>query len=255
MGPRGYECACPVGYTGEACNQGVYPIPLLSDRQNQVDVGETVKDSMVIKLSRSYVIINPFTPKSDQFQISPAGSPEILHHTVWRTWLFILLLPGWKIALPILTTSLKHFFFKGWENLLFERGSGRVKREAFREMWGGFLSNCKQSLRNTFDAVLHVLQELKSNRTIYMGAMWKAASSSGPTFGPNRDHNWLLVASRSSFSPPKRSFSISIVYFLPAVQTSQLGVSHSRNFQHLHTERDRFGALLVGRLCSVESYS
>ena len=28
---------------------------------------------------------NPFTPKSDQFQISPAASPEILHHTVWLT--------------------------------------------------------------------------------------------------------------------------------------------------------------------------
>ena len=26
--------------------------------------------------------INPFTPKSDQFQISLAASPEILHHTV-----------------------------------------------------------------------------------------------------------------------------------------------------------------------------
>ena len=33
--------------------------------------------------------ISPFTPKSDQFQISPAASPEILHHTVWRTWLSI----------------------------------------------------------------------------------------------------------------------------------------------------------------------
>ena len=33
--------------------------------------------------------INPFTPKSDQYQISPAASPEILHHTVWITWLFI----------------------------------------------------------------------------------------------------------------------------------------------------------------------
>ena len=32
---------------------------------------------------------NPFTPKSDQLQISPAASSEILHHTVWRTWLFI----------------------------------------------------------------------------------------------------------------------------------------------------------------------
>ena len=33
--------------------------------------------------------VNPFTPKSDQLQISPAASPEILHHTVWRTWVFI----------------------------------------------------------------------------------------------------------------------------------------------------------------------
>ena len=33
--------------------------------------------------------INPFIPKSDQFQISPAASPAILHHTVWRTRLFI----------------------------------------------------------------------------------------------------------------------------------------------------------------------
>ena len=32
--------------------------------------------------------INPFTP-SDQSQISPATSPERLHHTVWRTWLFV----------------------------------------------------------------------------------------------------------------------------------------------------------------------
>ena len=30
-----------------------------------------------------------FNPKSDQCQISPAASPQILHHTVWRTWLFI----------------------------------------------------------------------------------------------------------------------------------------------------------------------
>ena len=29
---------------------------------------------------------NPFTPKCDQFQISPAASPAILHHAVWRTF-------------------------------------------------------------------------------------------------------------------------------------------------------------------------
>ena len=31
------------------------------------------------------------------------------------------------IILPILTTSLVHFSLKGWENVLFELGSGRVK--------------------------------------------------------------------------------------------------------------------------------
>ena len=39
-------------------------------------------------LSR-WTLFNPFTPKSDQCQISPAASPETLYHTVWRTWLFI----------------------------------------------------------------------------------------------------------------------------------------------------------------------
>ena len=33
--------------------------------------------------------VKPFTPNSDQFKICPAASPEILHHTVWRTWLLI----------------------------------------------------------------------------------------------------------------------------------------------------------------------
>ena len=33
--------------------------------------------------------VNPFTPESDQSQISPPASPEMLHHTVKRTWLII----------------------------------------------------------------------------------------------------------------------------------------------------------------------
>ena len=40
-------------------------------------------------VSTSYVGSDPFTPKNDQFQISPVASPEISHHAVWRTWLFI----------------------------------------------------------------------------------------------------------------------------------------------------------------------
>ena len=52
------------------------------------------------------------TPKSDQCQISPAVSPEILHHTVWRTWLFMASLKWKMIILPILTTSVNIFLPK-----------------------------------------------------------------------------------------------------------------------------------------------
>ena len=49
-------------------------------------------------------VANPVTPRSDQFQISPSASPEILHHTVWRTWLFIAYsderLSYWQFSLP-----------------------------------------------------------------------------------------------------------------------------------------------------------
>ena len=62
-------------------------------------------------------MIEPFTPKSDQCQISPTGSPEILHHTVRRTWLF---LAHFNVILSILTTSLVQLYL-GWENVLFER--------------------------------------------------------------------------------------------------------------------------------------
>ena len=72
-------------------------------------------------------LFNPFTPKSDQFQISPAASPEILHYTGWRTWLSITILLRWKmIILPILTTSLYILSWEGWENVLFGLGSERV---------------------------------------------------------------------------------------------------------------------------------
>ena len=73
------------------------------------------------------VILNPFTPKSDQFQISPAASPAILHDTVWRTWLFIAYSDGKCFRYQSLTTSLIHLSLKGWENALFELGSERVK--------------------------------------------------------------------------------------------------------------------------------
>ena len=79
--------------------------------------------------SKNFTRFFPFTPKSDQVQISPAAFPVILHHTVWRTWLFITY-SDWKmiIILLILITPLIYFFLKGWENVLFELGSGRVQQ-------------------------------------------------------------------------------------------------------------------------------
>ena len=70
--------------------------------------------------------LNPFTPESDQCQISPAPSPEILHHTVWRTWLFITYSNGRWLHYRI---SLPHsyiFSLKCWENVLFELWTERV---------------------------------------------------------------------------------------------------------------------------------
>ena len=69
------------------------------------------------------VSVNPFAPKSDQFQISPAASPVMIHHMEWRIQLFIALLRCKKIILPILTTSLIYCSLKGCENVLFELGS------------------------------------------------------------------------------------------------------------------------------------
>ena len=64
----------------------------------------------------SSLLFNPFTPKSDHFQISPEAHQKY-YHTVWRTWLFIAY-SEWKIIiLAILTTSLIYLSLKGWENV------------------------------------------------------------------------------------------------------------------------------------------
>ena len=75
--------------------------------------------------------LNPFTPKSDQVRISPVASPVILHHTVWRTWLFIAYSDWKRILVPVLTISLIQFSWNGWENVLFELGIERVKHSLY----------------------------------------------------------------------------------------------------------------------------
>ena len=72
--------------------------------------------------------INLFTPKSDQCQISPAASPEIWHHTVWRTWLFIAHSDRRWLYYQFSLHHSYNCFLKGWENTLFELRSERVSR-------------------------------------------------------------------------------------------------------------------------------
>ena len=74
----------------------------------------------------------PFHSHSDQVQSSPALSPAILHHTAWRAWLFIAHLDErwlyYQFSPPHLYISLE----EGWENVLFELGSERVKDSVMR---------------------------------------------------------------------------------------------------------------------------
>ena len=64
--------------------------------------------------------VNPFTPKSDQCQLSPAASPVILHHTVRRTWLFIAYSDErwlyYQFSLRYLNISFKRFRWMYFSN-------------------------------------------------------------------------------------------------------------------------------------------
>ena len=64
---------------------------------------------------------------NDQFQISPAPSPEISYHTVSRTWPFIVYSDERWLCHQFALPPFIHFSFKGWENVLFLLGSERVK--------------------------------------------------------------------------------------------------------------------------------
>ena len=76
-------------------------------------------------------LINPFTPESDQCQISPAASPEIWHHTVRRTWLFIAYSDEKWLYYKFSLHHSYNRFLKGWENTLFELRSERVNMARF----------------------------------------------------------------------------------------------------------------------------
>ena len=61
---------------------------------------------------QALTIIYPFTPKSDQFQMTPATSPDILHHTVFHSFLKRLY---HQFSLPYLYKSLRRAYFLNLE--------------------------------------------------------------------------------------------------------------------------------------------
>ena len=76
-----------------------------------------------VQHASSYRMFNPFTPKSDQCQISPAGvNRNITSHSM-KNLAFHSLFRWNMIILRILATSLIHFALKDGENVLFELGS------------------------------------------------------------------------------------------------------------------------------------
>ena len=88
------------------------------------------------------ILFNPFTPESDQSQISPPAPPEILHHTVRRTWLIIAYSDERWLSYKFSLSHLCIFSLKGWENGLFELRSERVKLSCHSaEFWNRGILN------------------------------------------------------------------------------------------------------------------
>ena len=85
----------------------------------------TVLPILTTSLIRFYLTLS--TPKSDHFQFSPAALPEIVHHTVWRTWFFIAYSDKRWLYYQFITTLLMHLSSIDWENVPFELGSERLK--------------------------------------------------------------------------------------------------------------------------------
>ena len=146
-----------------------------------------------VSIANAANLVYPVTPKSDQVQISPAAFPVILHHTVWRTWLFIAY-SDWKmIILPILTTPLIYFSLKGWENVLFELGSERVN--IFKRQWLG-LQYCLCTLQMSSMYPL----ELNNNYSTLLHCKLWALTGSGAT--PEDSGHSHAIQNESCCPPP-----------------------------------------------------
>ena len=81
---------------------------------------------------------NPVTPKSDCAKIPLQPHQKYCIIQCRENLAFHSLLRWKMIILPILTTSLTLFLFRGWENVLFELGSNRVNMRGMYkadELW------------------------------------------------------------------------------------------------------------------------
>ena len=111
---------------------------------------------------------NPFASKSDQFQISPAASPEILHQTEGRTWLFIAYSDERRISSQF---SLQHLYISLLKRLgecTFSRTSLSMIVVTIRETP---LSQNKKKLRSctlSFPTVINFKIPLQSHQKYYI---------------------------------------------------------------------------------------
>ena len=101
---------------------------------------------------------NPSTPKSDQFQCSPAASPETLHHTVWRTLLFMAWSDKRSLYYQFSLPHLHMFSLKV--------GSERVAGQN----WGLCPFHCAVPATNILTWILDVLQFVPRLLREYPGA-------------------------------------------------------------------------------------
>ena len=75
--------------------------------------GIAVRDTLFCRNHGSRKVFNPFTPKSDQFQISPTAHQKYYLTQYLRTWRFIFYSDDRWLHCQILTSSLIPFSLKG----------------------------------------------------------------------------------------------------------------------------------------------
>ena len=109
-------------------------------------------------LMQLHIVVNPFTPESDQCQNSPAASQEIWHHTVWRTWLFIAYSDEKWLYYKFSLHHSYNRFLKGWENTLFELRSEMVNKSDNRENHSVWLQTKSDSTQFYFHKIWVIIE-------------------------------------------------------------------------------------------------